>query len=45
MKFKRSVESHQAAAYFNLKNYIKAVELGEESYKTNTSYRLKVRPR
>ena len=43
-KFKRLVESHQAAAYFKLKNYKKAVELGEESYKTNTSYRSKVRP-
>ena len=43
-KFKRSVESHQATAYFKLKNYKKAVELGEESYKTNTSFRSKVRP-
>lgn len=43
-KFKRSVESHQANAYFHLKNYKKAVELGEESYKTNSSYRSKVRP-
>ena len=42
-KFKRSVESHQATAYFHLENYKKAVDLGEESYRTNTSYRSKVR--
>lgn len=42
MKFKRSVESHLANVYFKLKQYNKAVQLGEESYKSNSYYRSKV---
>ncbi|KAJ7371751.1 hypothetical protein OS493_023089 [Desmophyllum pertusum] len=40
-KFNRSVQSHQATAYFKLNLYKKAVELGEESLKSNPSYRSK----
>ncbi|KAJ7371766.1 TPR and ankyrin repeat-containing protein 1 [Desmophyllum pertusum] len=41
MKFNRSVQSHQATAYFKLNLYKKAVELGEESFKSNPFYRSK----
>ena len=41
--FKRSVKSHQAAAYFNLKKYRKALEVGEDSYKSNPLHKFTVR--
>ena len=44
MKFKRSVESHQATAYFELRQYKRAVEIGQESYKSSPLYRSKVTP-
>ncbi|KAM7440313.1 Stress-induced-phosphoprotein 1 [Porites harrisoni] len=37
LKFRRFVESHQAAAYFKLKKYRKALEVGETSYWSNSS--------
>jgi len=37
--FKRSVESHQASAYFKLKKYEKALEVGESSHESNPSYK------
>ena len=43
MKFKRSVESHQATAYFKLKRYEEALEVGETSYGSNPSYKFTVR--
>ena len=43
MKFKRSVESHLANAYFKIKQYNKAVDVGKESYKSNPNFRSKVR--
>ena len=45
MKFKRSVESHQATACFKLKRYEKALEVGKASYESNPSYKLTVRGR
>ncbi|XP_022794046.1 uncharacterized protein LOC111332849 isoform X2 [Stylophora pistillata] len=38
-EFKRSVKSHQADAYFKLKQYQKAIEVGEESYKSYPDFR------
>ena len=45
LKFRRFVESHQAAAYFKLKKYGKALEVGETSYWSNSSQKSTVRPR
>lgn len=39
VKFRRSVQSHQATAYFHLKNYRKALEVGE----SNSTFKSKVR--
>ena len=41
--FKRSVKSHQVVAYFNLKKYREALEVGEQSYKSNPSLKFTVR--
>ena len=35
VKFKRSIESHQATAYFKLRKYVDALEIGEQSYMSN----------
>ncbi|XP_068702489.1 TPR and ankyrin repeat-containing protein 1-like [Montipora foliosa] len=35
IKFKRSIESHQATAYFKLRKYVEALEVGEKSYLSN----------
>ena len=43
VKFRRSVQSHQATAYFKLKNYRKALEVGEKSYNSNPTFKSKVR--
>lgn len=45
LKFRRSVESHQAAAYFKLRQYRKALEVGETSYRSNSSLKSTVRSR
>ncbi|XP_044176625.1 uncharacterized protein LOC114955374 [Acropora millepora] len=37
MKFKRSVESHQADASFKLQRYNQALEIGEQSYQSNST--------
>lgn len=42
VKFKRSVESHQAAAYFNMKRYREALHVGEGSHQENPSEKLTV---
>ena len=43
VKFRRSVQSHQATAYFKLKNYRKALDVGEKSYNSNPTFKSKVR--
>ena len=43
VKFRRSVQSHQATAYFKLKNYRKALEVGEKSHNANPTFKSKVR--
>ena len=37
MKFKRSIESHQADASFKLQRYVQALEIGEQSYQSNST--------
>jgi len=43
VRFRRSVQSHQATAYFKLKKYRKALEVGEKSYNSNPTFKSKVR--
>ena len=43
VKFRRSVQSHQATAYFHLNKYSKALEVGEKSYNSNPTFKSKVR--
>ena len=37
MKFKRSIESHQADASFKLQRYVQALKIGEQSYQSNST--------
>ena len=37
MKFKRSIESHQADASFKLQRYVQALEIGEQSHHSNST--------
>ena len=43
VKFRRSVQSHQATAYFHLNKYRNALEVGEKSYNSNPTFKSKVR--
>ena len=43
VKFRHSVQSDQATAYFHLNNYRKALEVGEKSYNSNPTFKSKVR--
>ena len=43
VKFRRSVQSHQATAYFHLNKYRKALEVGEKSYNSNPTFKSRVR--
>jgi len=36
VKFKRSIERHQADASFKLQRYKQALEIGEQSYQSNS---------